>query len=212
MSDFNCYAKEVDNIAKEAFAEYKTAEQNLSYAEELAKNYPVNKSGTSEYQAKAARYQAELAEARLRVEQEKEKLRSYNDDVQKIRERLVKVVNARYGANPEDVDANTVTLIQSGILTAADYVTLIDRAVADNNVTMARLLAKSAEELAKTISETDEREGTKLRLKAYSVQNITGREYIETFDQLADVFRRCTNNPFMINEWDNLTAETIKTF
>ena len=80
---------------------------------------------------------------------------------------------------------------------------------------MVRLIAQNAKNAFPQIKEkfgenTDEVRS--IRLIEDAARRYDGRDILEAFDYLADVFRRASNNAGMINHWDELTAAAINEF
>ena len=145
MSKFNNYAKKLNEIANATFEEYRRAEAALKSAESRSKEYPRRNGADPSYLAKSARAEADLAEARNAFEQVRRHL--FDDkrrEINAVRAELETALGNEYAADPSKVDMNTLALMNSGILTAAEYNRLIDSANAAGNHTMVRLLAQSA--------------------------------------------------------------------
>lgn len=211
-SKFNVYAQKVNDIAKQNFSAYRSAETNYKLAEEAMENHPEGRGGSPEYQAKAAQLKAEFLSAQSKLNEARAKLEKSMDDVKKIQKELEREVNSTFGADPSAVDLPTMELIKSGILTASDYVRLIEKAKTDNNITMLKIIAKNAVAFAKELESQDELKARELRQAALAAQSVSGKAYIDAFDMLTDVYYRCTNNPYMIQNWEQLTARAIESF
>ena len=115
-----------------------------------------------------------------------------------------------FAADPKAVDMNTLALMNSGILTAAEYNRLIDSANAAGNHTMVRLLAQSAKDRADKVNDSDT--AREYRLVAQKGKGANGREFLEAFDYMGDVFNRCERNFSLAGKWDELTADVVENF
>lgn len=211
MSKFNNYAKRMNEIANGTFEEYRKAEAALKSAESRSKEYPRRNGADPSYLAKSARAEADLAEARNAFEQVR---RNLFDDKRKeiaaVRAELEKALGDEYAADPSKVDMNTLALMNSGILTAAEYNRLIDASTAAGNHTMVRLLAQSAKDRADKVNDSDT--AREYRLVAQKGKGANGREFLEAFDYMGDVFNRCERNFALAGKWGELTADVVENF
>ena len=211
MSKFNSYARKVNEIANAAFAEYREKEAAVKSAESRYNAFPRRNGADPAYMAKSARAEADLCEARNAFDQMR---RHLFDDKRKeiavVREELEKAVFDAFAADPKAVDMNTLALMNSGILTAAEYNRLIDSANAAGNHTMVRLLAQSAKDRADKVNDSDT--AREYRLVAQKGKGANGREFLEAFDYMGDVFNRCERNFSLAGKWDELTADVVENF
>ena len=211
MSRFNNYAKRMNEIANAAFAEYREKEAAVKSAESRYNAFPRRNGADPAYMAKSARAEADFAEARNAFEQVR---RNLFDDKRKeiavVREELEKAVFDAFAADPKAVDMNTLALMNSGILTAAEYNRLIDASTAAGNHTMVRLLAQSAKDRADKVNDSDT--AREYRLVAQKGKGANGREFLEAFDYMGDVFNRCERNFSLAGKWDELTADVVENF
>lgn len=211
MSKFNNYARKLNEIANGTFEEYRKTEAAVKSAESKYKEYPRRMGADAAYMAKSARAEADLAEARNAFEQVRRHL--FDDkrrEINAIRAELEKALGDEYAADPSKVDMNTLALMNSGILTAAEYNRLIDSANAAGNHTMVRLLAQSAKDRADKVNDSDT--AREYRLVAQKGKGANGREFLEAFDYMGDVFNRCERNFSLAGKWDELTADVVENF
>ena len=211
MSKFNGYARKVNEIANAAFAEYREKEAAVKSAESRCNAYPRRNGADPAYMAKSARAEADLAEARNAFDQMRRHL--FDDkrrEIGAVRVELEKAVFDAFAADPKAVDMNTLALMNSGILTAAEYNRLIDASTAAGNHTMVRLLAQSAKDRADKVNDSDT--AREYRLVAQKGKGANGREFLEAFDYMGDVFNRCERNFSLAGKWDELTADVVENF
>lgn len=211
MSKFNNYAKRMNEIANGTFEEYRKAEAALKSAESRSKEYPRRNGADPSFLAKSARAEADLAEARNAFEQVRRHL--FDDkrrEIAAVRAELETALGNEYAADPSKVDMNTLALMNSGILTAAEYNRLIDSANAAGNHTMVRLLAQSAKDRADKVN--DSNTAREYRLVAQSGKGANGQQYLEAFDYMTDTFNRCERNFSLTKKWDELTAPVVENF
>ena len=211
MSKFNGYARKVNEIANAAFAEYREKEAAVKSAESRYNAYPRRNGADPAYMAKSARAEADLAEARNAFDQMRRHL--FDDkrrEIAAVRAELEKAVFDTFAADPKSVDSNTLALMNSGIMTAAEYNRLIDASTAAGNHTMVRLLAQSAKDRADKVNDSDT--AREYRLVAQKGKGANGREFLEAFDYMGDVFNRCERNFSLAGKWDELTADVVENF
>ena len=211
MSRFNNYAKRMNEIANAAFAEYREKEAAVKSAESRYNAFPRRNGADPAYMAKSARAEADLCEARNAFDQMRRHL--FDDkrrEIAAVRAELEKAVFDAFAADPKAVDMNTLALMNSGILTAAEYNRLIDASTAAGNHTMVRLLAQSAKDRADKVNDSDT--AREYRLVAQKGKGANGREFLEAFDYMGDVFNRCERNFSLAGKWDELTADVVENF
>ena len=211
MSRFNDYAKKLNEIANATFEEYRRAEAAVKSAESRYNAYPRRNGADPAYMARSARAEADLCEARNAFDQMRRHL--FDDkrrEIAAVRAELEKAVFDAFAADPKAVDMNTLALMNSGILTAAEYNRLIDASTAAGNHTMVRLLAQSAKDRADKVNDSDT--AREYRLVAQKGKGANGREFLEAFDYMGDVFNRCEHNFALAGKWGELTADVVENF
>ena len=211
MSRFNNYAKKLNEIANATFTEYREKSDAVKSAESRYNAYPRRNGADPAYMAKSARAEADLAEARNAFDQMRRHL--FDDkrrEIAAVRVELEKAVFDAFAADPKAVDANTLALMNSGIMTADEYSRLIDSAIASGNFTMTRLLAKSAADMAEKVTDSDV--ARSYRLVSHKGKGMDGREYLQAFDFLTDTFNRCERNFALSTKWDELTSPVVDSF
>lgn len=216
MSRFNEYARRLNHEAKKAFAEYRKAEHDYHEAEQTVNSFPKGIDGVyPKYQAEHARARARFYEMRTAYNAAYNKFRSMSKVFLDIRNELEEAINNVYAADPTEMDTNALELIRSGILNADEYTKLMEKAQSTDNFTMARLIGKYAADAADAIADkngSNDPEARQLRAVAAEGSTSNGREYLDAFDSLVNVFDRCTNNTALIDRWDSIVSETIEEF
>ena len=209
------YANKVDTIARAAFKDYRSAEKAYQAAEQTAKQYPYSGGYVAaEYAAKSARAKADLLEAKEHLKAAKQNLEDHNMEIAALRKELAAEVADNFSADPKAIDTNTLTLLNAGILTPHEYEKLLREAQAAGNHTMMRMVGKAAEKAAATEESRDGDNNTARSLRAisYMAMENTGSSVLQSFDLLAEVYKRTASNTEMIGDWDNLTASTMSEF
>ncbi len=216
MSKFNGYAKKLDEQARAAFKAYRDAEAAYKKAEQKAREYPQrNGMVNADYAAKSARAQADFLEAKQAYETARRTFRESDTQFNAMRRELAAAIDDAYSADPAQLDTATLELLKSGILTGSEYAKLLEQAKAASNPTMVRMIGRYAGEAAKARGEShgmNDREATALRMAEYNSRSYTGGDRLQAFDNMVELYHRCTNNPAMIDHWDRFTAETVENF
>ncbi len=213
MTKFNVYMRRADRIAREAFAQIQEAEKNFKAAEG-ARNKGPRSNGLQDAQAaaKLARLKADYLEAQQAVRDTRQKLPDKVEaELAAIRKELEAALEGEYYADPSDVNNDTLTLLQSGILTPAEYERLFTDALEKGNYTMARLIGRAAQEQAEKYSYGGSEERL-LTVIAHNAKNVGGSAYLTTFDAVVDTIMRCIRNPYMVKSYDCLTGKIIENF
>ena len=214
MSRFNEYARKADAYAKAVFEEHAAAESKLKAAESKRNAYPRKNGLGYEYDAKSARYEAEYQEAKAEYEKLRREMRDYKaDGFKPIRKELEKAISDAFAANPEHLDAATLELLKSGIMSADEYNRLMSKATADNNPTMVRVIAKYAKDRADQ-ADADRNTDTAraFRAVAYQGNSANVNSYLEAFDAMTSCFSRCMKNTALMSHWDELCGEIVDKF
>lgn len=217
MSKFNKYARDLDGIVKQYMADYAEAKKAVDHAESKYKDILYKHDKTNPVSvAKLAAAEAELTEAKANFKAEQDELsHKATLDITKLRKALEQAVKSNYLANPADVDINTMTLLESGILNAADYERLISDAINNNNSTMVRLIGDAANKARENLDtgRTDyvpEREALAVVYNASLRYN--GGDILRGFDNMTDTARRTFRNASMHSHWESLTGPYIERF
>lgn len=212
MSKFNEYARKANEYAKGVFEEHAAAETKLKNAESNHSAYPRKIGLGYEYDAKAARYEAEYLTAKAEYEKLRRDMRDYKiGGFNAIRRELESALSDAFAANPEHLDANTLELLKSGILSADEFGRLMDKATSDNNPTMARMIAKYAKDKADQATADRNPDAAKtFKAVAYRVNSVNGSDYLQAFDVMGECFSRCMKNTALISHWDELTGKIVE--
>ncbi len=216
MSRFNSYARKVDEIAKAAFEAYRKAEKDYKDAEAKAKQTPQRRGwAEAEYAAKAARAHADFLEKQKEYIVAKRAFANSITQFAPIRRELAAAIDDAYSVDPAQLDADTLELLKSGIMTGSEYKKLLDQAKAANNPTMVRMIGKYAGDAAAERGEKygqNDPDARTLRLVEHDSRTFTGGDHLAAFDAMVSVYHRCTNNPAMIDHWDELNSAVVESF
>lgn len=228
MSKYNEFAKRLDEAFKTARSEYIAAMDEVEACEKAIGR--AKSMRTEEY---AGEKMAKLRRAELALLEAKDNMNkahrsvwdNFDQTVKALKKELAETVHKDNLANPDAIDANTVKLIESGILTPDDCASLMEKF--SDNQTMTRMVkqyaAKRAEDLRTkrsgdlTAAEIYDR-GAFTNI-AVSDPGITAR-----FDQLCSVANICSNGhrnrpmgeaPHLRNmsgKWEELAGAGIENF
>lgn len=210
MTKYNHYARELDNLFKQARAQYNEILQRRdSFREKM------ERSGASEL---------ERAEAKAGYEKALSDLKTvpvwanFQTEYKRLEKALTDELRQDASANPDNVDNNAVTLLNAGILGVDDFYTLAEKYA--GNSTMLRLVAKYAEDAAES-AETKKDRGalTQLASDCRNSENAT----LTAWNNLTEVARYCSGqrrgentdtgyNYSMGKWWEELTAQTMEEF
>jgi len=211
MSKFNHYARELNEIATGAFKTFKEADKKLKEATDAINKY--GRYGANIPQGMAAehaRAKANYYDAKDAFEAAKKGLSTNSEEIKTLRKNLVSAIDAENMANPAQLNTATLELLKSGILSANEYAHLLEQAKSEGNNTMVRLIGKYAADAAKNTQ--DSAQAMILRGVAYDSKSISGADRVQAFDYMLDVMNRASNNPAMVDCWDELTADTVAKF
>ena len=214
MSEFRKYAERVDALAKETREKLKQADNELARAEYARSKTPTKKGTTAEYAAKAAQTEAWYQTAVAK----RNDLRAVLSDnvetqIKSIRREMEQAVADAFAPDPAAIDPATMTLLESGILRPAEYGRLLDKAIVENNPTMARLIGAAAEKHAAKIAEqygNNDRVVREYRRVEFDSRRFGGAVYLENFGVLSETLNRCMRNPALWSHWEELTEEIIE--
>ena len=222
MSKFNHFAIELDDLANLAFADCDTAAARLRKAEDEKRKHPRPEGSLAapEYVAAAARSEAEFAEASKAMLDATDRLKgAHRREIGAIRQRLEAEVTKTHMIDPARIDANTLELLKSGVCTPAEYVHLFNKAVEADNPTMARLIGKYAGDAAARAVEAagghlNDPTALELRRVENAGKQYDGRQYMEAFDQMAQIYNRACDDPRLATRerWERLTTAMIENF
>ena len=138
-----------------------------------------------------------------------------------IRRDLESEVRATSTVDPDAIDTNALELLKSGILTADDIFSMVDKY--DSNITMLRLISKTAKELADD-KNTDTATRGQLYMLCSRIRN--GRNStMRNFDDLVEISNYCSgrggggtqrttpaHTVAMAGKWEELASTAVENF
>lgn len=214
MSKFNHYATELRALAMNSFAEFDKVKKAYEAAKEKRDNTKPRMGADAISNAKAARAEAEYKEAEAIYREAKRKFgESERATLAQMRKKLAQAVDDEFSADPAALDANTLELLKSGILRPSEYGRFLNDAKNKGNHTMARLIGQYALDAAAKEAEKNgeySEVANDLRVIGYQGKQTGAHEILKGFDVLTDIYNRCTRNPAMISQFDELAAPIIE--
>ena len=191
MSKYNEYAQRLDVAFKTAREEYMEAWNQLQAAQKAERDAQAWRAETyrGENDLRRQRAKAELLEAEHTFKATESRVwAEFDRQKEAIRRELESDVRASSTVDPDAIDANALELLKSGILTADDVFSLVNKY--DANVTMLRLISKHAKELA-----DDKNTDAKTRGQLYVLCSQIGNgknSTMRNFSDLVEISNYCS--------------------
>lgn len=225
MSQYNKYAQRLDTAFKTAREEYMEAWNQLQAAQKANTDAQAWRAETyrGENDLRRQRAKAELLEAEHTFKATESRVwAEFDRQKEAIRRDLESDVRASSTVDPDAIDANALELLKSGILTADDIFSMVNKY--DSNLTMLRLISKTAKELADDKQHTD----AKTRGLLYTLCNQIGNGKNSTmrdFSDLVEISNYCSgrggggtqrttpaHTVAMAGKWEELASTAVENF
>lgn len=224
MSKYNEYAQRLDVAFKTAREEYMEAWNQLQAAQKANTDAQAWRAETyrGENDLRRQRAKAELLEAEHTFKATESRVwAEFDRQKEAIRRELESDVRASSTVDPDAIDANALELLKSGILTADDVFSLVNKY--DANVTMLRLISKHAKELA-----DDKNTDAKTRGQLYVLCSQIGNgknSTMRNFSDLVEISNYCSgrggggtqrttpaHTVAMAGKWEELASTAVENF
>lgn len=224
MSKYNEYAQRLDVAFKTAREEYMEAWNQLQAAQKAERDAQAWRAETfrGENDLRRQRAKAELLEAEHTFKATESRVwAEFDRQKEAIRRELESDVRASSTVDPDAIDANALELLKSGILTADDVFSLVNKY--DANVTMLRLISKHAKELA-----DDKNTDAKTRGQLYVLCSQIGNgknSTMRNFSDLVEISNYCSgrggggtqrttpaHTVAMAGKWEELASTAVENF
>lgn len=224
MSKYNEYAQRLDVAFKTAREEYMEAWNQLQAAQKAERDAQAWRAETyrGENDLRRQRAKAELLEAEHTFKATESRVwAEFDRQKDAIRRELESDVRASSTVDPDAIDANALELLKSGILTADDVFSLVNKY--DANVTMLRLISKHAKELA-----DDKNTDAKTRGQLYVLCSQIGNgknSTMRNFSDLVEISNYCSgrggggtqrttpaHTVAMAGKWEELASTAVENF
>lgn len=217
MSKYRNNMVNLDNEFKTARADFTKKLERAQAAKKYARELMTKKATSAEEEANLLRAQADSREAENELETVWNAFRAKAaDTLNAVRRDIEQNTTTR----AEDIDENAVKLLESGIMTVADYEYMAEQY--KDNRTMLRLISKFVDK-AKTETE-DKEEKSRFSALLDGVKNID-KAKLDALDILETMVNACTGAgihgteraPAELTEkkaarWEELTANAFKIF
>ena len=224
MTRYNQYAQRLSTAFVEARTEYLTAWNKLQDAQKAERDAQAWRQeqyrGENDLRRSRAKAALMTAEAEFKATAG-HVWEEFDRQKAEIRADLENEVRANSTVDPDAVDQNALALLQSGIITADDIFSMVNRF--DSNATMLRLVSRAAKELA-----DDKNTDAKTRGALYVLCQRIGNgnnSTLRDFDDLATLANYCsgrggggTQRPTpshtvtMAGKWEDLAGPAVENF
>ena len=224
MSKYNQDAKRLDTAFKTAREEDKEAWNHLQAAQKANTDAQAWRAETyrGENDLRRQRARAQLLETEHTFKAAESRVwAEFDRQKEALRRELESDVRASSTVDPDAIDTNALELLKSGILTADDIFSMVNKY--DNNLTMLRLISKTAKELAddKSIDSATRGQLYTLCNRIRNGRNSTMRN----FDDLVEISNYCSgrggggtqrttpaHTVAMAGKWEELASTAVENF
>ena len=216
MSEFNIFAKRLDEAFRKSCSEYNAAFHALECAQQASRDANAWRLGDSaeEKQVRTARAALKLHDAEATFNEVSARVwDNFKATRRTIRAELEQAVRAANIANPDAIDNNALELMKSGVMTSDDYAAFVKKY--GNNPTMLRLISHYSAEAAK--AQNNSGEAIALNSISDACQSWKGKA-LQKFDDLSDYCGNITGREEpdevsgMIEKWDELSLNSVENF
>ena len=185
--------EQIEELADSTFEEIGQIENAYKQAEQRRSETQQHKGVVSpEYAAKAARAEADYLAAREAYRGMQRNLPGKaQEKMAAIRREYAQEVARQFAVDPEKLDTAELELLKSGIMRPDEY-----RAMLEKEARAGKFGEGSAQ-------------ARELRAVGYVGNIDPGAAALQTFDNVAEILRRCVNNPGMIPHWDGLAGPLL---
>lgn len=209
MGKYSVYAVQLDHAFKAARSKWAEAYNLLKAAEEDRRRVDEDDKLLAEHRLNKAKAAFDLIDGSVWADFERQ--------MAEIGEALKSTLAKTNMADPEEVDQNGLTILQSGILSVDELEMFYNRY--SDNFTMQRLIAQHVKGLAE--AERDPEKRKRLIMLANAAEaGLDG--VLETWKGLEEAARTCTGQAHgkgapsyvlsISSQWERLTENTIKNF
>ena len=216
MSEFNIFAKRLDEAFRKSRSEYNAAFHALECAQQASRDANAWTPGDSAEEKQARKdcaaaklhtAEAAFSEARIRI------WTDFKTARRTLRSELEQAVHTADIVNPDAINSNALELMKSGVMTSDDYAAFVKKY--GNNHTMLRLISHYSAAAAKA------QDGSGEAAALNAISNACQRwknEILQKFDDLSDYCGDITGHEepdevFRVSEkWDELSLNAVENF
>lgn len=216
MSEFNIFAKRLDEAFRKSCSEYNAAFHALECAQQASRDANAWRPGDSaeEKQVRTARAALKLHDAEATFNEVSARVwDNFKATRRTIRAELEQAVRTADIVNPDAINSNALELMKSGVMTSDDYAAFVKKY--GNNHTMLRLISHYSAAAAK--AQDGSSEATALNSISDACQSWKGKA-LQKFDDLSDYCGNITGREEpdevsgMIEKWDELSLNSVENF
>lgn len=216
MSEFNIFAKRLDEAFRKSCSEYNAAFHALECAQQASRDANAWRPGDSaeEKQVRTARAALKLHDAEATFNEVSARVwDNFKATRRTIRAELEQAVRTADIVNPDAINSNALELMKSGVMTSDDYAAFVKKY--GNNPTMLRLISHYSAAAAK--AQDGSSEAATLNSISDACQSWKGKA-LQKFDDLSDYCGNITGREEpdevsgMIEKWDELSLNSVKNF
>lgn len=210
----NQYVEELLKLTEGNFSEYRSVKAKIDEAEENMRQVQgkIRRSGrTPILRAEEQVANQKLFDARENLRRFKWNSEGLYDRAVSIKNRYAKSLDDKFVVNPDQLDQATTKLLESGVLKPNDYIHLFENAKLKQNVTMMRLIAKSAMEYDSQNHPGGD-VGVKLRVMESEARQMVGGNRLNIFSGAVEAFHRRIREPELngTDTWDNMVKPALE--
>lgn len=216
MSEFNIFAKRLDEAFRKSCSEYNAAFHALECAQQASRDANAWRPGDSaeEKQVRTARAALKLHDAEATFNEVSARVwDNFKATRRTIRAELEQAVRTADIVNPDAINSNALELMKSGVMTSDDYAAFVKKY--GNNPTMLRLISHYSAAAAK--AQDGSSEAAALNSISDACQSWKGKA-LQKFDDLSDYCGNITGREEpdevsgMIEKWDELSLNSVENF
>nr|DAD98950.1 MAG TPA: hypothetical protein [Siphoviridae sp. ctOba29] len=216
MSEFNIFAKRLDEAFRKSCSEYNAAFHALECAQQASRDANAWRPGDSaeEKQVRTARAALKLHDAEATFNEVSARVwDNFKATRRTIRAELEQAVRTADIVKPDAINSNALELMKSGVMTSDDYAAFVKKY--GNNPTMLRLISHYSAAAAK--AQDGSSEAAALNSISDACQSWKGKA-LQKFDDLSDYCGNITGREEpdevsgMIEKWDELSLNSVENF
>lgn len=216
MSEFNIFAKRLDEAFRKSCSEYNAAFHALECAQQASRDANAWRPGDSaeEKQVRTARAALKLHDAEATFNEVSARVwDNFKATRRTIRAELEQAVRTADIVKPDAINSNALELMKSGVMTSDDYAAFVKKY--GNNPTMLRLISHYSAVAAK--AQDGSSEAAALNSISDACQSWKGKA-LQKFDDLSDYCGNITGREEpdevsgMIEKWDELSLNSVENF
>lgn len=206
METVNTYKNEAIGIANRFCNEFFKLEEEVESAKSMFNTYGTVFNHKDIDAVKKARQVREAKEEAILARDTFKSNLEYNmmQEINAIKEKMLAAVTSAFSANPESLDTSVLELLKSGILEPSEYDTFMEKAKAEKNGTMARMIAKYAVDAGERIKNTDTAKA--MRYLAVASKGNLAEEPLQRVNDFIAILGKIARSPSLMksNEIKNI--------